>query len=156
MNPIKYITYLWINLSMQFFFYSPSFSLSLTHIQHILRRQHISSAQTRTHRSTVSTIFLINRQHVLLHLSQCQETHISVPVHWDYVKTNERRTRLLLREREKRTSLSKHTHTHTQHQVGDFRTCKKKKVPASYVLHFLLSTQQHSITPTPPPDGKQQ
>ena len=34
MNPIKYITYLWINLSMQFFFYSPSFSLSLTHIQH--------------------------------------------------------------------------------------------------------------------------
>ncbi len=49
-----------------------------------------------------------------------------------------------------------HTHTHTQHQVGDFRTCKKKKVPASYVLHFLLSTQQHSITPTPPPDGKKQ
>ena len=108
MNPIKYITYLWINLSMQFFFYSPSFSLSLTHIQHILRQHtyHQLKAQTRTHRSTVSTIFLINRQHVLLHLSQCQETHISVPVHWDYVKTNERRTRLLLREREKRTSLS--------------------------------------------------
>ena len=57
MNPIKYITYLWINLSMQFFFLLPVFlSLSLTHIQHILR-QHTSSAQT-THRSTVSTIFL--------------------------------------------------------------------------------------------------